>query len=127
MLRVTRRTAGPDSRVAFNGALCANVTAARPSNFASNTATMSKVGATKMAGCTDAAGRLTMTVTAGTADTAGLAVTMVTVGANTAASGGNAAHGKYVHLYLNGLYWGLYNVHERTDDSFAEAYFGGAA
>jgi hypothetical protein len=41
------------------------------------------------------------------------------------ASGDGAPHGKYVHLYLNGLYWGIYNVHERPDDSFAAEYFGG--
>jgi hypothetical protein len=41
-------------------------------------------------------------------------------------AGGAAAHGKYVHLYINGLYWGVYNVHERTDDSFAAEYFGGS-
>lgn len=41
------------------------------------------------------------------------------------ASGEGGAHGKYVHLYLNGLYWGLYNVHERPDDSFATEYYGG--
>lgn len=41
------------------------------------------------------------------------------------ASGRGAAHGKYVHLYLNGMYWGLYNVHERPDDSFATEYYGG--
>jgi hypothetical protein len=40
-------------------------------------------------------------------------------------AGGRAPHGKYVHLYLNGMYWGLYNVHERPDESFADAYFGG--
>ena len=36
-----------------------------------------------------------------------------------------APHGKYVHLYLNGMYWGLYNLHERPDDSFADEYYGG--
>jgi hypothetical protein len=41
------------------------------------------------------------------------------------ASGVGAAHGKFVHLYLNGVYWGLYNVHERPDDSFADQYYGG--
>jgi CotH kinase protein/Chitobiase/beta-hexosaminidase C-terminal domain/Lamin Tail Domain len=41
------------------------------------------------------------------------------------ASGEGAAHGKYVHLYLNGMYWGLYNVHERPDDSYASKYYGG--
>ena len=44
---------------------------------------------------------------------------------NLASGGGDAPHGKYVHLYLNGLYWGLYNVHERPDDSFAAEYYGG--
>jgi hypothetical protein len=44
---------------------------------------------------------------------------------NLASGGGQAAHGKWVHLYLNGMYWGLYNVHERPDDSFAAEYFGG--
>ena len=36
-----------------------------------------------------------------------------------------SAHGKFVHLYLNGLYWGIYNVHERPDEDFAAAFFGG--
>lgn len=50
----------------------------------------------------------------------------VTADLQNLASGGNqAAHGKYVHLYVNGLYWGLYNAHERPDDSFAAEYFGG--
>ena len=40
-------------------------------------------------------------------------------------AGGQAPHGKYVHLYLNGMYWGLYNLHERPDESFADAYYGG--
>jgi hypothetical protein len=44
---------------------------------------------------------------------------------NLASGDTQAAHGRYVHLYLNGMYWGLYNVHERTDDSFAAEYFGG--
>jgi hypothetical protein len=41
------------------------------------------------------------------------------------ASGNPSAHGTFVHLYLNGLYWGLYNVVERPDESFAASYFGG--
>jgi hypothetical protein len=45
---------------------------------------------------------------------------------NLASGGGDAPHGKYVHLYLNGLYWGIYNVHERPDDSFAAEYYGGS-
>ncbi|MBN1995504.1 MAG: lamin tail domain-containing protein [Anaerolineae bacterium] len=38
---------------------------------------------------------------------------------------GVGSHGMFVHLYLNGMYWGLYNVIERPDASFASAYFGG--
>ena len=38
---------------------------------------------------------------------------------------GMGVHGRFVHLYLNGLYWGLYNVVERPDTEFAESYFGG--
>jgi len=34
-------------------------------------------------------------------------------------------HGTFVHLYLNGLYWGLYNLVERPDTAFAESYLGG--
>ncbi len=40
--------------------------------------------------------------------------------------GGVAPHGRFVHLYLNGLYWGLYDLHERPDDSFCAEHFGGA-
>ena len=36
-----------------------------------------------------------------------------------------ASHGRFVHLYLNGLYWGVYDVHERPDDHFAADYYGG--
>lgn len=32
---------------------------------------------------------------------------------------------RYYHLYLNGLYWGVYQTQERTEASFAESYFGG--
>jgi hypothetical protein len=39
--------------------------------------------------------------------------------------GSSSARGIYVHLYLDGLYWGLYNLTERPDDSFAEEHFGG--
>lgn len=41
------------------------------------------------------------------------------------ALGGYGHHGRPVHLYLNGLYWGLYNLHERPDEAFAASYFGG--
>jgi len=36
-----------------------------------------------------------------------------------------ASHGRYVHLWLNGLYWALYNVAELLGSGFAAAYFGG--
>ncbi|MFI4861703.1 MAG: CotH kinase family protein, partial [Phycisphaerales bacterium JB063] len=42
-----------------------------------------------------------------------------------AAMGQPAARGQFVHLYINGLYWGLYDVTERPDESFAEELFGG--
>jgi hypothetical protein len=35
------------------------------------------------------------------------------------------AHERFVHLYINGVYWGIYNPGERTDASFAATYFGG--
>lgn len=41
------------------------------------------------------------------------------------AMSGVGSHGLFVHLYLNGLYWGLYNVVERPDASFAASYYGG--
>jgi hypothetical protein len=42
-----------------------------------------------------------------------------------AAMGHASSRGNVVHLYINGLYWGLYNPSERTDDSFAAEHFGG--
>ncbi len=36
-----------------------------------------------------------------------------------------SATGVYVQLFLNGLYWGLYNVVERPDDDFGAEYLGG--
>ena len=44
---------------------------------------------------------------------------------NLASGGGDAPHGQWVHLYLDGVYWGIYNLHERPDDSFAAEYYGG--
>ncbi|MBN2133553.1 MAG: CotH kinase family protein, partial [Sedimentisphaerales bacterium] len=40
---------------------------------------------------------------------------------------GVGSHGTFVHLYINGLYWGLYNVVERPDAAFAASYLGGEA
>lgn len=36
-----------------------------------------------------------------------------------------SSHGSYVHLFISGYYWGLYNVCEHPNDSFAAAYYGG--
>lgn len=38
---------------------------------------------------------------------------------------GIGGHGSFVHLYLNGIYWGLYNPCERQDSAFAASYLGG--
>ena len=43
-----------------------------------------------------------------------------------AAMGGFAIGGNWVHLYINGQYWGLYNPTERPDDEFMQSYFGGS-
>ncbi|MFT5407377.1 MAG: hypothetical protein ACI9NC_000082, partial [Verrucomicrobiales bacterium] len=42
-----------------------------------------------------------------------------------AATGNHHIPGRFVHLYVNGHYWGLYNPVERPDESFASARFGG--
>jgi hypothetical protein len=36
-----------------------------------------------------------------------------------------AARDFFVHLYINGVYWGLYDLTERPDEAFASTYFGG--
>ncbi len=36
--------------------------------------------------------------------------------------GWNSFHGIYVHLFINGLYWGLYDLHERPDEEFLAEY-----
>ncbi|MBN1674284.1 MAG: lamin tail domain-containing protein [Kiritimatiellae bacterium] len=41
------------------------------------------------------------------------------------AMSGAGSRGTFVHLYINGMYWGLYNPSERTDASWASEYFGG--
>lgn len=33
--------------------------------------------------------------------------------------------GQYVHLFINGLYWGIYNQCERVTDDFCSQHFGG--
>lgn len=37
------------------------------------------------------------------------------------------AHGRFVHLYINGLYWGVYDLTERPDADFITDYLGGSA
>lgn len=41
------------------------------------------------------------------------------------AASGLGSHGTFVHLYVNGLYWGLYNPVERPDEGFTSSYLGG--
>ncbi len=41
------------------------------------------------------------------------------------ASGNAGSHGLFVHLYINGVYWGLYNPVERPDETFGATYYGG--
>ena len=40
------------------------------------------------------------------------------------AMGHPAAIGTFVHLYVNGLYWGLYNPTQRPDTAFSATYYG---
>ncbi len=42
------------------------------------------------------------------------------------ALGQPSSHGRYLHLHINGVYWGVYNVVERPDSGFAESYIDGA-
>lgn len=39
--------------------------------------------------------------------------------------GHSSPHGTFVHLYLNGVYWGLYNLVERPNEDFSVSYYGG--
>lgn len=42
-----------------------------------------------------------------------------------AAMGDEYTRSRYHHLYLNGVYWGVFMSQERVEESFAESYFGG--
>ncbi len=42
-----------------------------------------------------------------------------------AAMGHSSVRGRFVHLYLNGLYWGLYNPAERPSAPFVAGHLGG--
>jgi hypothetical protein len=39
----------------------------------------------------------------------------------------SAGRGIFVHLYINGMYWGVYNLHERPEASHYAAYYGGSS
>ena len=41
------------------------------------------------------------------------------------AMGEPSSRGKFYHLYINGEYWGLYDIDERPEASFGETYLGG--
>jgi hypothetical protein len=41
------------------------------------------------------------------------------------AMGGVASQGRFVHVYINGIYWGVYEAVERPDAAFAATHFGG--
>jgi hypothetical protein len=36
-----------------------------------------------------------------------------------------SSHGNFVHLFINGIYWGIYNPSERIDADFAASYLDG--
>lgn len=42
-----------------------------------------------------------------------------------AALGHPATRGRFVHLYLNGIYWGLYQIQERAEAAYGATYLGG--
>ena len=46
---------------------------------------------------------------------------------NQQALGQPSTNSSWVHLYLNGQYWGLYQTQERVDADFGVSYFGGDA
>ncbi|MDE0820174.1 MAG: lamin tail domain-containing protein, partial [Opitutales bacterium] len=39
--------------------------------------------------------------------------------------GGDSPHGFNIHLYIDGLYWGIHTLHERPDENFVHQYRGG--
>jgi hypothetical protein len=40
--------------------------------------------------------------------------------------GSPSAHSRYVHLYLNGLYWGIYTITEKLNNDFMGSYLSGS-
>ena len=41
--------------------------------------------------------------------------------------GGYATRAQHVHVYINGIYWGMHTMHERPDENFQASYQGGVA
>lgn len=41
------------------------------------------------------------------------------------ACGGMAVHGRFVNVFINGVYWGLHNLHEEPEAAFGATYIGG--
>lgn len=39
--------------------------------------------------------------------------------------GHTSVNALYVHLFLNGMYWGIYNIAERVDDQYGKSHLGG--
>ena len=44
---------------------------------------------------------------------------------NAATGETQSGNGRYAHIYINGIYWGIHTLHERPDESWAAEYFGG--
>ncbi len=42
-------------------------------------------------------------------------------------SGAGGFHTRACHLYLNGMYWGIYWLHEKPDHHYASDYYGGSS
>ena len=42
-------------------------------------------------------------------------------------AGYHSAQGGFQHLYINGVYWGLYNLAQRPNEDFSSSYYGGDA
>ncbi len=41
------------------------------------------------------------------------------------AMGQNWTRSRFAHVYLNGLYWGIFEIHERPENSYGQTYLGG--
>ena len=44
-----------------------------------------------------------------------------------AKTGNQYTRSRFYHLYINGVYWGLFQTQERAEANFAESYFGGVS